>query len=650
MDGIRNNIAGHKETMMDIADKEFEKQITNQELYSAAIRTIRNEVDDFMSDFYDDPSFVSNWGHQYFCDEDGERLGFDPHNRKQHLCPVCHKDYIGEPYDGVWVYFYRNMAILTGLKAATVYRSTKESIYLSYAKKILSFYAENYIRFGLHNKEDLRFESYETMAWGCGRIMPQGLNESIIGIRMILTLKLLDDDLSTQFKQSMYDQMFSQMGSLLRPQVREIHNISCWDLTALGVIGLYFADKQLLDFVFNSEYGMKNQLAKGVTKDGFWYEGSIHYNYFLLEGVTTLLLFCDNYGYAFGEAETKIIHDMLENGYSYAFDNQFFPNPNDGWPSINLKTFSYIYHMAAKVFGEHSDIGNILKNIEAGKGERTRLPLSESYYVNNTIPLERLLFTSSFDFATYTLVARKPYAYPDSNFAMIRKGPLNVFCKYGLNGPSHAHPDIMQIEIAYKDLMVSRDLSNAGYRSRLCNEWHRKTLCHNTVVCNGEDIKSTNRGSLLSFSDTSLEAEAKNVYSGIDYRRSLTLDSVSQLTDRFYVKAEAGGIFDYVFHLESGFELQDNGVSFLPASLKLDKNGYQHIQETRLVQAREKKVTLLAKGMDLELALTFNLEGGKQLYVCKSMDNPVNKTRTTCIVRSTQAISEFSMKLHIVEV
>jgi hypothetical protein len=645
----KKSMSGNKEKIMDIADKHFAKLMGERPIYAEAVKTIKCEVDDFMFDFFDDPALVSNWGHQYFCDEDGERLGFDPHKRKLHRCPLCQKDYADERYDGVWVYFYRNMAIVTALKAAAVYRSTGEKKYLEHAKYILSFYAENYTRFGLHNKEGKHFETYETMAWGCGRIMPQGLNESIIAIRMVLTMKLLENDLSEHFKQTVYEQMFSQMCFLLIPQVREIHNISCWDLTALGAIGLYFGDNALLDFVFNSEFGMKNQLAKGVTRDGFWYEGSIHYNYFLLEGVTTLLLFCDNYGYDFGKSETKIVHDMLANGYYYAFDNDFFPNPNDGWPSINLKTFSYIYHMASRVFKENSDIGNLLKNIENREGARTPLPLSESYYVHNAIPLERLLFTSSFDFGQYTKVSRKPYSFPDSNFAMLRKDSLNVFLKYGLNGPSHAHPDIMNMEIEYKDRMISRDLSNSGYRSRLCNEWHRRTLCHNTVVCNGADIVSRGKGKVIRFDGTSIEAESKEVYPGIGYRRSLTLD-IDQMQDSFSVEAEKDGIFDYVFHLESDFLLQEEGLSLSPASLGFEQNGYQHVVDTRLVNVGENEVSLTAKTAEIGIKLVFNLNEGKQLFVCKTMDNPVNRTRTTFVVRSKKAATIFTMKLNVLEV
>jgi hypothetical protein len=629
---------------MDIADKHFQEIMNDREIYSKAVGTIRSEVDDFMVDFHDDPASRSRWGHQYFCDEDGERLGFDPHEPSRHMCPVCHKAYVGEPYDGVWVYFYRNMAIVTALKAATVYRAIRDPRYLSHAKRILSFYAENYTKFVLHNKEDHLAESYDAMEWGCGRIMPQGLNESIICIRMIMTMLLLDEELDGTFKRELHDSLFVEMCSLLKPQVRAIHNISCWNLVALGAIGLYFDDRPLLDFVFGSKFGIRNQLAEGVTKDGFWYEGSIHYNYFLLEGLSTLLLFCDAYGYDFGTEEKRIVHDMLANGYAYAFDNQFFPNPNDGWPSINLKTFGYVYHMAAKVFGEQSDIGNILKNIEAHGGERTRLPLSESYYVDNIIPLERLLFTCGFDFGNYERLEGKPYAYPDSNFVMLRNGPLNVFLKYGLNGPSHAHPDIMQVEIAYGDLMVSRDLSNAGYRSRLCNAWHRTTLGHDTVVANGKNIPSTERGTLLSFTGLAAEAVAHDVYPGIDYRRSLQSGPCG-LEDFFSVDAREQGVFDYVFHLEPEFSLDRTDLATEPAALGFDGNGYGCLWDVGRVLTDGAVLTVVARRPGLEISITFDLGAGKRLFVCKSLDNPVDKTRTTFIVRSNDAHPRFRMKL-----
>ena len=109
--------------------------------------------------------------------------------------------------------------------------------------------------------------------------------------------------------------------------------------------------------------------------------------------------------------------------------------------------------------------------------------------------------------------------------------------KYGLNGRSHAHPDIMNVEVMYKKLRLSRDLSNAGYQSRLCNEWHRKTLAHNTVCWNGTDITSVEPGKCLLFENDRVRCKAENVYEGIDYTRELKITENSVL-DYFQVEAK----------------------------------------------------------------------------------------------------------------
>ena len=218
-----------------------------------------------------------------------------------------------------------------------------------------------------------------------------------------------------------------------------------------------------------------------------------------MEGVSYLFLFSKIYGYDFGQESTAIFERMFEKAYEYAFDNLYLPNPNDGWPNLNLRTFSYVYHTAARAFGEKSKVGNLLKIIENDPNPRTTLPLSEPYYCCGTVCLEQLLFNIDFDYSDYRPVAHVSNTFPTSNFAMLRNNNWNVFVKYGLNGKSHAHPDIMNIEVMYKDQRISRDLSNAGYQSRLCNEWHRKTLSHNTVCWNGQDITSVHPGKCLHF-------------------------------------------------------------------------------------------------------------------------------------------------------
>lgn len=145
-----------------------------------AILAMKKDVDDFLPSFCDSPAKLSRWGHHYFCDDDGGRLIFDLNSPHSHRCEICGKVYSNDVQDGVWVTFYRNRAVVLALVSAAVYKATGETKYRDYALQVIDFYAAHYHEFVLHNKENKIFDSYETMKWGCGKMMPQGLNEAIV--------------------------------------------------------------------------------------------------------------------------------------------------------------------------------------------------------------------------------------------------------------------------------------------------------------------------------------------------------------------------------------------------------------------------------------------------------------------------------------
>lgn len=631
---------------MKYLNDNYVSAINNNSAYKAAIIKIKSEVDDFYSSFNDDPSIISEWGHYYFCNYDGGRLIYDRNNPKSHKCEICGKDYTDEVYDGVWTYFYRNEAILTAWKAAALYAYDKNPHYLDILMEIIGFYAKNYTKFVIHNKERDRFLNIDDMKWGCGRIMPQGLNESIITIRMIQALEIVKSDLPKSFLDEIYHSMFKEIFKLLKPQVNQIHNIRCWNNSAIAVMGFFFNDKEMIDFVFNGEYNIIRQIKEGVTKDGFWYEGSIHYNFFTLEGITPALLFSSIYNYDFDLDAKNIIRNMFISAYNYAFTNLYLPNPNDGWPSINLKTYSYIYSVAAKVFNSDKEIVNILKIILNNKYPRTTLPLSKPYYINNEIAFEQLLLNTDMDIHNYSIIPQKTLNFSMSSFGMIRNENMNVFVKYGLNGPSHAHPDIINIEVMYKDGMISRDISNAGYISLLCNEWHRRSLAHNTVIMNGLDITSRSPGKTLKYSKDHIICEALNVYDGVDEIREIKLLK-NGFSDIVQIKSANDGVFDYVFHLENDINLAISN-DFISSSLGFKENGYQYVKDVMKYNKKTDFLTLEGKRSNQNIAIDLDLKD-HELYVAKTMDNPVNKERTTIIIRGNGKNICYKMSLRIGE-
>lgn len=609
----------------------------------AVLERMRADVDEFMPGFSDSPEKLSGWGHAYFCNEDGGRLIFDLDSPHRHKCTVCGKEFEDPYLDKVWTTFYRNRAVVLTMVSAMIYRVTGERKYYDHAVNVIDWYAENYHLFPLHNKEDLIFGSLEEMKWGCGRVMPQNLNEAIIAIRFIQTIEILREDLDPGWIDKLHKKLFRPIYELLRPQVVQIHNISAWEIAAIGVMGLALDDGEMRDFAFESPLNIHEQLRRGVTGDSFWYEGSIHYNFFLLEGVTCLFLFARIYGHDMGEESTRILERMFVNAYDYAFDSQYLPNPNDGWPNINLKTYGCVYHTAARFFGEDSPVGNLTKLIEASPEPRTTLPLSEPYYCFNRICMERLLFNIDFNYADFHEVPRHSRVFPASNFAMLRNESWNVFLKYGLNGRSHRHPDIMGVEVMCKGQRLSRDLSNPGYRSRLCNEWHRTTVCHNTVCRNGEDITSVSPGECLAFSEYAVRATARDVYEGTDFTRAIEITPTGY-SDLFSVCGEAG-VYDWFFHLEPEIDVRCD-LETETAGLGFSENGYQHIRDVRRFKS-EGPVTLRLEDGDMSLRLTVTPEEGQKVFIMRTPDNPVDRTRTTLMVRSCGQVNKFRLNIEI---
>ncbi|WAA08945.1 heparinase II/III domain-containing protein [Fervidibacillus albus] len=620
------------------SDLQLTKKLSQPgEIYFPMIEQMDKEVTQFARHFKDDYRKMSEWGHHYFCKEDGGQLVFDLSSPHSHRCAICGKAYKGKKLDNVWIYFYRNTAFVTILKCAVLYRIKEDKKYLQFIKKILSFYVDHYDQFVIHSKDkvidDLTYD-----VGGAGKIMPQALNEAIMIVRMINALEMVKDEIGKEFLDNVNNKMFLPASKLLKAQLVRIHNIPCWANSALGMIGLFTKNDELLNEVFSGEFGIRNQLKQGVSEDGFWYEGSIHYNFFLLEGVINLLLFTKIYHYDFGEEE-NIIKKMLTVAYEYAFDNGTLPNPNDGWPDVNLKTYSYIYHTATKIFGEHSEIGNLLKNIESGTEERGIIPLSSPYYYRNDIPLERFIFNPDMDFSDLKTVKRTSVNYPASYYGILRNNKINIFCKYGHRGPSHAHPDKMNIEVMIGNSILTRDLSNAGYGSRLCNEWHRMSASHNTVVVNGENHVSTKGGSILEFTHTTLHAISKNVYEGIDFTRKIELSPFG-FSDEFNVNASDDHTFDWFFHSQAKliselpYEMDDLGYS---------TNGYQHIKDVKKIVTNGDTIVLKWILDDWMIHSEIDIRN-KKIYIAKTYDNPASRLRTSIILREKNSNCSFKVK------
>lgn len=628
--------------------KQIIQQVASSKDARNMVEQMKLEVQNFYDTFNDNPSLRSEWGHHYFCKEDGHVLEYNPQDPHCHICPICKKEYSSPLLDGVWVCIYRNEAALTILKASILYLISDDKKYFDIANSLASFYLLSFEKFELHNKEGLVFDGIESMRWGCGRIMPQNLNESIFFIRIFTALELLKEEIPNELMSYIKNDFSTSIFNLLKPQVNKIHNISCWMNSAIGVIGLFCEDKRLIDFAFDGEYNINRQLKVGVTEDGFWYEGSIHYNFFTLEGMVYLALFAKTYEKEFKEKST--VEKMLIAAYHYAFSNQQLPNPNDGWPTINLKSYSYIYAVGTKVFGETSEVGAIMGEILSADYVRGEIPLSKPYYFDNKLSLEQFLLLPNFEYKKPSRPNNQSMDFEHSNYALLKGEEWNIFYKYGHHGPSHAHPDKMTIEVMFGQQTLTRDLSNSGYGSVICNEWHRISASHNTVVVDGLNHTSFEPGEKIVFEPNYCDAKAHNVYQDVNFRRKLQLKN-DGFTDEFEVTSENMHTLDFIFHVEAVLNMNLKELFEVDENVELGfkENGYAYFKNIKCIKPlklSDEDMKLHWKLGQYNLVSTIDMKD-TQVFLTMSPANPITNWRTSIILRRKAMKTTFHMNWNL---
>lgn len=609
----------------------------NNEDFFCMKKEMSEEIKFFSENFKDSPEKLSGWGHDYFCHIDGGALVFDYKKPYEHICPVCGKIYDGIKYNQCWTYIYRYNLMSSLTKAAYLFKETKDEKFLKYIIKILDFYGDNYDRFKVQAKGKI-VEDLVIDVGGAGKIMPQGLNEAIMLIRITNALELVKDDLDREWLEKINKNLFEPIIKLLNPQRVRIHNIALWIGTAIASVALLVGEIEKVDEVYYGEFGIKNQINKGFTDDNLWYEGSIHYNYFALEGVINFLLFAKIYNYPIEKKIKEKVLEILKAPYEYAFDNLILPNPNDGWPNLGLKTYSFIYYIAYRIYGD--DIVDLIATIEKNSYPRTDVALSKPYYYKNFIPLEKLLFAKDLDIENRGMEFGKSKEFKRSSFVILKNKKINIFGKSGDRTKSHYHPDKMNIEVTIDGKFLTRDLSNPGYGSMICNEWNRESLSHNTVVLDGKSHDTIEAGEILDFTDSKFKISSDMIYSNknCSFERSIELKE-NGFIDIFKVNEETESIKDWTFHVESDVILKSFSADVIQGEIKFEENGYQHLKDIKKLQASD-EITFNWNFYGNNLKSILNTSE-KEVFLCKSYDNPADKFRTTIIVRSNKKEDTF---------
>ncbi len=585
------------------------EKIVKFEWATELYETMKTSTDTFIETYNDDPKRIAGWGHNYHCDDCAGRLKFDETSPNKHVCSVCGKVNTGSKKDNAWTASYRGRALGTCYKAGVLYQLEGKEKYPVFIAKVMDFFADNYEDFKVESPAK-RFE---------GKLTGINLSDAVGLIQGIFGMDMARDAFSEEQLNKWHDKLFIPQADMYDQFSNKIYNIPAWMKAAEGIIGLFFNDEKIINSAFYSRFGIMDQMRRGVTEEGMWFEYSPHYHFYCAHPVTFLVYFAKKYNLEIPDSAElyKYLDDLYMFPIKNMFSNGYLPNPGDGWPAIQVTKYKQQFEYAAAIL-DNDYIKQVLGTVYEDGAP--------------SIP-ERLLFNPGYE--NKGLPQFGSQNNPDSYSALLKNDISEVFLKTGIKTISHAHPDVMTMELCFYGDVVSEDLGSNGYSTKIFREWQHKTLSHNTIILDKIDQKYEPvgegiwpEGIVEYYDENRIRAKSKNVYECCDYTRDLRIDG-PVVYDEFTIKGVEEYNIEWLFYCKGELKCKYDTVAV--DSLGNDE-GYQHLFDIRKFDG-SKNWTVEFKLEDKTVVLDMEGAPETEVFLVSSYTTDFNSTRPGVIVR-----------------
>ena len=545
-----------------------------QQSFQAAVRKLQAQGSGILDRDVVIPDRQAGYYHDYFCPDHAVQLVFDLDAPTVHRCPHDGRLFSGEPYDSARDWFVNNRLSEGARALGLLWTLTRDRRYLNKAEEILMRYAQRYVTYP--PAPSLHPANPGKVTWSC-------LDESVWAIAVTWTFDLIRDAVSQTAAGEIERRLLRPAAEVIAEHMyRNIHNVACWNIAAIGTIGLALGDEDLIRFAIDGELGFHRQMEKGVFDDGLWFEGSLSYHYYTLGGLMAL-----------AQAAQSTTHDirghgrlrsMFEGPILCAYPDLSLPAINDCWYFISLLGEcghgippAAAFHEVAYAWYGGEMFADVLRQTYAQTERDTAEALL--FGVDELPPYEKGGRASRLE-----SVNLEP-----SGYAVLRSrtdAQCYAILKYGPYADSHDHPDKLNLILFANGERMSPDLGTPGYGIELNETWYRQTVSHNTVVIDGTSqgpcsgtlrrfVAVTEDG--LSIADASA-CWNEGTYAGVTMRRAV-LWRDGYFVDVFSVACDRPRQIDWVYHNLGGFESTPEIAAC--SGVLQDGIGYDCIEQVR---------------------------------------------------------------------
>lgn len=509
------------------------QRVAGDPAWGAWLKQERASVDAWIAKHRDRVGWAAGWSHDGVSPKDGSRVVWTE------KIPGEEAPYFSSPSDpqiaitpklmAWWVVTFRGKHVDTMVRAARLWRLTGDDRYAAWAAGQMEFYSANYLKW-----EAARADQGARLFW-------QTLTEASNLVKFTETVRLLGDRVPAAQLQQWRTQFFAPEVAVLNKNFQSIHNIATWQRCAVAQVALLFGDEAMWRDALDGKFGLRRQMAEGITSDYLWHEQSLGYNGFVVSAVNTLFTTAGLYGRAAElAAEMATAENLMLSTLYLRYPNGQLPNPadNGGIPSApNPATFAANY----RVFP-------------------TTLGLAEAASRRDW---DTLLDPPAAPPRPFVLPPVTSRSFESSRMALLKSGSWQVFLHYGQLTKSHSQSEALNYSAFFGDTDITHDPGVVGYGSPLYKGYYQRGLNHNVPLVNGEGQEPAQRGELLSFSATRVAAAQPNYRKDARASRTLAIEG-DQLIDTATV-ATTGPTPQKL-----GLALHVQGKVHLPASFTAD--------------------------------------------------------------------------------
>jgi len=405
---------------------------------------------------------------------------------------------------GGWVFGFRSRHTQKMVEAARLYRLSGDTRYADWVLRQLDFYAANYEKWPLETEKSK------------ARLMYQSLDEANVLIRLVEAARLAGRRASPQQREEWASRLFRPMALLLDETFQRVHNIAVWQRSAMAVAALYLRDGELWRRAVDGPFGLRRQMADGVTSDYLWLEQSFGYNSYVVSAVLPLFVYAGLEG-RLGELrrEAEVAENLMLAPSVLRFPDGRLPMPADTTGGFQRWPNEALLEAARRVFPTWIGVEAARKRL----GWDTLLDPPEAEPARRAPALPEV--------ASRNLES--------SRMAVLKQGEWQLFFHYGQLDPSHAQAEALNFEAAYGNTDITHDAGTAGYGSPLHRGFYTRGPAHNVALIDGEGQQRWAPGELLAFDPARVAARQPAYRENASVERELRITG-GALEDRVKVE------------------------------------------------------------------------------------------------------------------